>query len=80
MPGHGAKVRYSLGTNVNTPFFEYPRWNSVSFPASAQVQGRDLVLRHKSGHPGPCAQTVFDSCGEVQGFVLSAKLMFQNDV
>ena len=30
----GARVRYSLGTNVNTPF----------------LQGRALVLGHKNGH------------------------------
>ena len=55
MPEHGARVRFSLGTNVNTffsstharirarahLFFKYPRQNS-----RARVQGRDLVLGH----------------------------------
>ena len=32
MPGHGARLRYSFGTNVNTPFFKYPRQNSGTAP------------------------------------------------
>ena len=35
----GARARLSLGTNVNTPFFQEP----------TPVQGRDLVLGHESG-------------------------------
>jgi len=35
-PGHGAWVRYSMRTNVNTPFFQVP---TPEF-------GRDLVLAH----------------------------------
>ena len=27
VPEHSAQGRYSLGTNVNTPFSKYPRWN-----------------------------------------------------
>ena len=33
VPGHGARARYSLGTNVNTLFLqEYPRKNSDRVP------------------------------------------------
>ena len=33
VPGHGAQVRYSPGTNVNTLFFQgNPRWNSDTVP------------------------------------------------
>ena len=28
MPGNDARVRYSLGANVNTPFFQVPTLNS----------------------------------------------------
>ena len=54
--GHGARVRYLLGTNVNTAFFQVP---TLEFRqgAGARVQGRDLVLGHKSGHRVPvCKQ------------------------
>ena len=36
----GARVRFSLGTNVNTPFFQVPT------PEFGHGQGRDLVLGH----------------------------------
>jgi len=42
-------VRFLLGTNVNTPFFQVPTpefWHG----ARARVQGLDLVLEHCSGH------------------------------
>ena len=45
VPGHGARVRYSLGTNVNTPFFQVPT-PEFGHGAGARVQGRDLVLGH----------------------------------
>ena len=49
VPGHGARVWYSLGTNVNTPFFQVPK---LEFGQSAgdRVLGLDLGLRHKSAH------------------------------
>ena len=52
VPGRGAGVRYSLGTNVNTPFFQV---STLEFGhgAGARIQGLDLVLGHKSGHLVP---------------------------
>ena len=41
----GARARLSLGTNVNTPFFQGPTPEFVH-SARARVQGRDLVLGH----------------------------------
>ena len=49
VPEHGARVRFLLGTNVNTPFLQVPTpefWHG----ARARVQGLDLVLGHCSGH------------------------------
>ena len=49
VPEHGARVRFLLGTNVNTPFFQVPTpqfWHGTR----ARVQGLDLVLGHCSGH------------------------------
>ena len=28
-PGHDARLRYSMSTNVNSPFFKYPRHNTT---------------------------------------------------
>ena len=56
VPGHGARVRYSLGTNVNTPFFQVPTLE-LGHGAGARPQGLHLVVRHKSGHWVPvCTQ------------------------
>ena len=74
MPGHGARVRYSLGTNVKTLFFLVPELE-FGHGAGARVQGRDLVLGHKSGHRVPVCTPLFSSVA-VQGFVIVAKLMF----
>ena len=52
VPGHGAHVRYSLGTNVNTPFLQVPA-PEFGHGAGARVQGVDLVLGHKNGHRVP---------------------------
>ena len=70
VPGHGARVRYSLGTNVNTPFFQVPTLE-FGHSAGAWLQGLNSVLGHKSGHQLPVW---------TQFFVLAAKLMFQNGV
>ena len=43
VPGHGAQVRYSLDTNVSTPFFQVPS-RELGNGAGAQVQGLDLVF------------------------------------
>ena len=55
--GHGARVRYSLGTNVNTLFFSRIPTLEFRHGAGARIQGRQLVLGHKSGHRVPvCTQ------------------------
>ena len=79
MPGHGALVQYSLGTNVNTPFFKVPKLK-FGHAAGARVQGLDLVLRHKSGHRVLVCRAFLFSSGAVHCFVLATKLMFQNGV
>ena len=57
VPGHGARVRHSLGTNVNTLFFQDIPTLEFGHGADARVQGRQLVLGHKSGHRVPvCTQ------------------------
>ena len=48
LPGHGARVRYSLGTNVNTSFFQVPK-QEFEHGAGTREKGRGLVLGHKSG-------------------------------
>ena len=77
VPGHGAHVRYSLGTNVNTPFLQVPA-PEFGHGAGARVQGLDLVLGHKKWAPGPCAHTTREFCKfrAVHCFVVAAKLMF----
>ena len=59
VPEHSARVRFSLGTNVNAPFYQVstPEFgNSVR----ARVQGRDLVFRRQSRHRLPvCALLYF---------------------
>ena len=52
VPRHGARVRYSLGTNVNTPFFQVPTLE-FGHGAGTRIQGLDLVLGHKSGQRVP---------------------------
>ena len=56
LPGHGARVWYSLSTNVNTPFFQVPK-QEFGHGAGTRVQGRNLVLRHKSGSESLFANT-----------------------
>ena len=43
VPGHGARARYSLGSNVNTPIFQVPTLE-FGHGAGARLQG-----------PNPCA-------------------------
>ena len=59
MPGHGAQIRYSLGTNVNTPFFQAP---TLEF---GHVPERDLLLGYESGNRSLCAHRVFVCSGTV---------------
>ena len=50
MPGHGAQVRYSLGTNVNTTFFQVP---TLEFGRGAGAREQDLDLVLGRGHRVP---------------------------
>ena len=79
VPGHGALVQYPLGTNMNTPFFQVPTLK-FGHGAGAQVQGRDLVLGHQSGHRVLVCKAFLFNSGAVHCFVLATKLMFQNGV
>ena len=54
--GNGAQVRYSLDINVNTPFFQGPK---PEFGRGARVQGRVLLLRHRSGQQVPVGTPFF---------------------
>lgn len=54
--GNGARVRYSLDVNVNTPFFQGPK---PEFGCGARVQGRVLLLRQRSGRQVPVGTSVF---------------------
>ena len=67
VPGHGARARYSVGTNVNTPFFQAPTLVH-GYCASAPLQGRELALGHKSEHRVP-VYTVFVRSEAIHSFV-----------
>ena len=57
VPSHGALVRYSPGTNVNTPFsFQVPTLE-FGHQHVSHAQDQDLVL-------GPCVHTIFVSSGQ----------------
>ena len=59
VPGLGARVRYSLGTNVNTRYFQLPTVESGTVAVRSQVQGRALLPGHNSGHWVPvCIQVL----------------------
>ena len=45
VPEHGARERFLMGTNVNTPKLQAPT-PEFGHGARARVQGLDLVLRH----------------------------------
>ena len=45
VPEHGARERFLMGTNENTPFFQVPR-PEFGHGDRARVQGLDLVLEH----------------------------------
>ena len=45
VPEHGARERFLMGTNVNTPFFQVPT-PEFGHSAHAWVQGLDLVFGH----------------------------------
>lgn len=67
---HGTRVRYSLGTNVNSPS-----------PTLEFGHVRDLqCTRAKKWALSPCVHIVFVSSSAFNCFVFVAKLMFQNGV
>ena len=45
VPEHGARERFLMGTNVNTPFVQVPT-PEFGHSARARVQGLDLILGH----------------------------------
>ena len=57
MPSHAALVRYSPGTNVNTPFFFQVPTLEFGHQHVTHAQGQDLVL-------GPCVHTIFVNSGQ----------------
>ena len=79
MSGHDARVRYSLGTNVSTPFFQVPTLE-FGHRAGTRVPGLDLVLGRKSRHRVPVCTRFLYEFRAVHCLVLAAKLMFQNGV
>ena len=68
VPEHGSRVQYSLGTNVNTPFFQVPK---LEFGNGASVR----VRGSKVGTRSVCAHPFCQFC-----FALASKLMFQNGI
>ena len=72
VPGHGARVRYSLDTDVNTPFFKYTSRNSNTAP---EYKVETLYSREKKWASGLCVPP----CA-VYYSVVTAKLMLQTGV
>ena len=65
-------IRYSLGTNVNRPFFQ------VAELKFGCVQGLNLVRRYKSGHWVPlCTQYYFVSSGQSTALFLLLSSCFK---
>ena len=63
VPGPGAQVRYSLATNVNTPFFQaHTRKNSDTVPVP-EYQVETLYSGTKVGTGPLCAHRVCYFCG-----------------
>ena len=68
VPMHGARVQYSLATNVNTPFFQVPK---LEFR-----QGRPCTQAQKWAL-GPCVHIVFVSSGAVHCFIITLSSCFK---
>ena len=48
--GTGAQAQYSLGTNVNTPFLKYPRYNQLQKCWDTPTKKRPFLLQIAPGH------------------------------
>ena len=48
--GTGAQAQYSLGTNVNTPFLKYPRYNQFQKCWDTPTKKRPFLLQIAPGH------------------------------
>ena len=61
VPGHGARVRYSLGTNVNTPFFQVPAWLCTqSHIGYSKCQHNTILCRYPdTGSRAPSVDSSF---------------------
>ena len=75
VPGHGARERYSLGTNVNTLFFKNTHAR-IRTRCRFQSTRSTTCTRAQKWTPGPCVHTVVTSSVTVHRFVIVAKLMF----
>ena len=67
-PRNGAQVGYSMGTNVNTPFFKYPRQNiTMSFLTqplkSASSSGASFFAQRRARNACDTRVTVDDEQG-----------------
>lgn len=60
----GARVWYSLDSNVTTQFFQIPI-PEFRHSAGAQVQGQEQCTQAQKWATGPCVHTVFVSSGAV---------------
>ena len=74
LPGHSARVRYSLDTHVNTPFFKYTSKNSGVVPMP-EYKVETLCSGKKKWAAGLCVPP----CA-VYHAVVTAKLVFQTGV
>ena len=81
VPAHGAGEQYSLqDTNVNTPFCQVPML-VFGHSAGTRVQGRDLVLVHKSGHRVPLRTLFLQVMGQSNALysLLSSRFKIASD-
>ena len=68
-------------TNVNTPFFQVPML-VFGHGAGTRVQGRDLVLVHKSGHRVPLCTLFLQEMGQSTALysLISSRFKMASDV
>ena len=72
--GHGARVWYSLSTNVNTPFFQVP---TLEFGHGAVPKYK---VKTKRGHRHHVCIHFLLVLGQSTAFILAAKLIFENSL